>query len=214
MSETTSEPAEPSSRREITMALLLGLATLGASWSTFEGGKCGGDAQNAYTVAQTAYSAALTSSITGIQYTLADGFGMMLVDSHRMMAQEGSEPEAHRKVAQRLERKYVDENMAKALRDVDDIADADTSAYEADLAKEAEELAARGDTVLQQARYFNEKGDRFEMVALSFTLVLFFGGMAPVFRRPGVQKAMIGLSAVLLVAATVRLFLLMAEKAP
>jgi hypothetical protein len=203
-----------SSAREVLMAIILGLGTVGASYASYQSGQCSGDSQNYYTASQISLSAALTGSVNAMELFTTEAVGLMIADSHRMMAEEGVSPAQNRKVADRLEQKYLDKRLVKGTRGAKRFDEVDTDAYETEAIEEADQLTKQGEKQITKAKYFNEKGDRFQMVSLFYTLVLFFGGLAPVFKRPAIQSAMTSISILLLAAATVRLWILVVEKVP
>ncbi len=200
--------------REIVIAFILGCGTIGASYGSYLSGQCSGSSETYYTASQISLSAALTGSVNAMELFTTEAVGLMIADSHRMMANEGVNPEANRKVADRLESKYLDERLVKGTRGAKKFEDVNTDAYEAEATEEADELTVQGEKQIARAQYFSDKGDRFQMASLGFTMVLFFGGMAPVFKRPALQNAMIVVSLALLVTAAVRLGMLIAEHPP
>jgi len=215
MAKTEAEQAESSGTwREILLAFVLGLATLGVSFCTFQSGLASGESLNYYVASQTTFGASLSSVVTAVQFATTESFGLMLADSHRKMAEEGINPVENRRVADKLEKRYVDERIVKAARKVATMDELEVPEYEEEITQDSDDLTTDGAKQLEKARYLSDKGDRFEMASLYFTLVMFFGGMGAVFRKAKVQNAMIVLSVVLLVVSTVRMATLMSEKMP
>lgn len=76
-------------------------------------------------------------------------------------------------------------------------------AYQAHIAADAERLEHEAGNVFQQGAEANEIADRYVSVAIIFSMVMFFAGIAPQFKVKPVRRALMVLAGVVCVAGIV-----------
>jgi hypothetical protein len=78
-------------------------------------------------------------------------------------------------------------------------------AYQRELFAESERLRGEAETAFDEAADANEKSDEFVLATVSFASVLFFAGIAPKFRSPRIEIALVGMAVLMLIVGIVQI---------
>ena len=108
-------------------------------------------------------------------------------------------PEAEEKQAA-LQEEMLEKAMEKDL--------AKDENYRQEMLAKSQSLFDEAEKTFKEGQAANETGDKFQLIAVIFAISLFFGGIVQVFRNNRVRWAILGVSGVFLIGATIYLLTL------
>ena len=200
MSDTFVEsPADAAdSWQQLIAAILLGLAATFTAISAYEASLLDGEALQGYTNSTRTLSDANAFYAQGNQTTAMD---QQLFVSYATAVEQGDTELAD----------YLKTLMRPALRDgiawwednddaVTPLDESDENPYQVEDFAEAYDLENQAGREFKKAVRADNQGDKFELSTVLFALTLFFGGISTVFQRRAVSRALLGISAITLVA--------------
>ena len=126
----------------------------------------------------------------------------------------GDKAKVDAEIAQSIEEEFMEDRLKEALVWADEesakkktrVHPTDSDAYALELFGEALDTEAESTKMFEKARKANDMGDKFTLITVYFTIVLFFSGITTAFKRDPVKLTMLALSAVFLAYTTVKLF--------
>lgn len=205
-----SEPAESTTERErwleIAAALLLSLATLGIAWSGYQAASWSGLQARRYTQASTARAFANQASTLASQDRTQD-----LLNFNRWLEVYTA---GNTELADLYERRFRDEFRPAFERWLADDPIHNEDAIPSPLLEKnyvlakmvkADKLNVLGDLRFEQGKEATEHADDYVFVTVFFAIVLFFAGISLRFTWLPMRLLILGLGAVILVYAGIRL---------
>jgi hypothetical protein len=205
-----SEPAESTTERErwleIAAALLLSLATLGIAWSGYQAAKWSGIQARRYTQASTARAFANQASTLASQDRTQD-----LLNFNRWLEVYTA---GNTELADLYERRFRDEFRPAFERWLAEDPIHNQDAIPSPLREKnyvlakmvkADKLNALGDVRFEEGKEATEHADDYVFVTVFFAIVLFFAGISLRFTWLPMRLLILGLGAVILVYAGIRL---------
>lgn len=203
---------------ELVIAMLLGLASIVTAWASFQASLYDGEMSAANTRAGVLSAEAESLYLEGNQQYLSDG---QLFDRlTELRIQSTSADAAAAAVAAEtidvLTFQSMSEDFAAAVEWADAENEADPEmfthpqgdeAYLATLFGEYEEVKAQADTELANSSKFNDLGDQLTLNTVLLAISLFLFGIAAILRTYRTRLLITGVSAVVMVVATVLTFI-------
>ncbi|MBC9927792.1 MULTISPECIES: hypothetical protein [unclassified Leucobacter] len=203
---------------ELVIAMLLGLASIVTAWASFQASLYDGEMSAANTRAGVLSAEAESLYLEGNQQYLSDG---QLFDRlTELRIQSTSADAAAAAVAAEtidvLTFQSMSEDFAAAVEWADAENEADPEmfthpqgdeAYLATLFGEYEQVKAQADTELANSSKFNDLGDQLTLNTVLLAISLFLFGIAAILRTYRTRLLITGVSAVVMVVATVLTFI-------
>jgi len=197
-------PAESAdSWHQVVAAILLGLAATFTALSAYEADLLDGEALQGYTNSTRTLSDANAFYAQGNQTTAMD---QQLFIAYTTAVQQGDTDLAdHLKTLMRpklLEGIAWWEHNDDAVTPMDET---DENPYLVEDFSEAYDLEQDAGKLFKKAVKADNQGDKFELSTVLFALTLFFGGISTVFEKQAVERALLVISSVTLIAGLTQL---------
>lgn len=193
-------------RIDLVAAVLLGLAALGTALAAYLAGLKDGEALEGYTMANT------------LQSQAADRFGeadqLRAFDQLTFLQYEGLRLSGNEDAATRIRDELMSPELIKAVEWYEVQPPEVVSPFEEGSPYAipefaiGEKLADDGAALFATAKQADDTGDMYNLATVVLALALFFGGIATLLGSATIQKALLGISAVALVAGLVQLALI------
>jgi len=197
-------PAETAdSWQQIVAAILLGLAATFTALSAYQASLLDGDALQGYTTSTRTLSDANAFYGQGNQTTAMD---QQLFIAYATAARQGDTDLAD--YLKTLMRPELREGIAWWEENDDAVTaldETDENPHMVEDYSEAYDLEQDAAKLFTAAVKADNKGDKFELSTVLFALTLFFGGISTVFRKVGVSRALLVISAITLAAGVAQL---------
>lgn len=103
-------------------------------------------------------------------------------------------PEAADKISA-LQEQILEKSMEKDL--------AEDETYRKEMLAKSQSLFDEAEVAFKEGQEANELGDKFQLVAVIYAISLFFGGIVQVFHSARMRQAIIGISGMLFITATI-----------
>jgi hypothetical protein len=204
---------------EIVIAVVLGLSTVGAAYAAYQASLYGGSALDAYSLVLVKTNDTNAAHLKADQALTMD---MLSYNQYKALtlAIAQAKNEKDQDTAYGIAQVFKDENLsgtfAKAVTWSDEkdlkekvyVSPLTYQPYLDELEEPSRKLAAERDRALSTARQLNDTGDQFTLMTVLFTIVLFFTGIAAVFKRDPVKITLLVVATLLLVVTAGRLFTL------
>ena len=190
--------------QQVIAAILLGLAATFTAISAYQASLLDGEALKGYTASTRTLSDANAFYGQGNQTTAMD---QQLFISYATARHEGNDSLADHLLT--LMRPELREGIAWWESNEDAVTaldDTDTNPHRVEDYSEAYELEKEAGEAFEIAVKADNQGDKFELSTVLFALTLFFGGISTVFQKQAVSRALLGISALTLVAGLAQLF--------
>lgn len=214
-----SQPDARSERRgymiELVTALVIGAATVGAAWATYQESLYGGQSLDSYNAGIAKLADSNTKNLEAAQGYTFDMITWMEWQSRTIAAEKlrGDAAKTEQEIADAILTDFMEERMKNALVWAEEQSEkqkrfvhpTDSDEYAVSLFGDAFTAKDESDKAIDAARQANETGDHYTLVTVFFTIVLFFAGIATVFKREPIKTAMLAMAIVLLVGTGVRL---------
>lgn len=203
---------------EVLTAIVLGLATVGAAFAGYQSSLYGGASLDQYNIGVAKTNDANAKMLEASQGYTFDMITWMEWQSRMISAdkQDGAQAKLDGEIAKEIEDDFMEERLKEALIWSDKESEkkktfvhpTESPEYAAALFAETFDLEDQSKRAIAGARRANETGDHFTLITVLFTIVLFFGGIATVFKHQPVKLAMLLMSVLLLCVTAVKLFML------
>lgn len=218
--DSTAEEARTERRHyfvELWTAVLLGLATVGAAYAAYQASLYDGNSLDRYSE-----GIAKSAEASGKQLEAQGGFTLDMVTwmewQSRVISAGGGGAQAKSDdiIASSIYEDFMEERLKAALEwsDKESKSRGDFSHptespdYAIELFQPALETQEAAATAMSEARKANDIGDQFTLVTVLYTIVLFFSGIATVFKSDRVKLVLLGMAAILFLATTLKLLML------
>lgn len=222
MQESTESTAAADSKRgyiiEIVTAVVLGLATVGAAFAAYQASLCDGNTLDRYNEGIAKITESSAKQLEAAQSYTFDMITWMEWQSRKISAdkQDGPQAKIDGEIAQEIEDDFMEERLKQALIWSDNetvkqkkyVHPTESPDYAMDLFADTFALQDESKKAIEQAKRANDLGDQFTLTTVLFTIVMFFSGIATVFKRDAVKMTMLVLATLLLVATAAKLFML------
>ncbi len=211
MSESAASPTDAQRERrsyiiEILTAILLGLASIGAAYAAYQASLYDGNSLDKYSE-----GISKAGEASGKQLEAQGGFTLDMITwmewQSRIIANGPNDV-----VAQSIYDDFMEERLKLALEWSEKESKGKTYAHPMDSPDYAVELFSPAITVqetsaaaMAEARKANDTGDQFTFVTVLYTIVLFFAGIATVFKRDPVKLSLLVMGLALFVLSTFKL---------
>lgn len=219
--DEANQPTEAKAERrsygiEVITAIVLGLATVGAAFAGYQSSLYGGESLDNYNIGVAKVSESNAKVLEASQGYTFDMITWMEWESRTISAekQDGAQAKIDGEIAQAIEDDFMEERLkdalkwssAETIKTKKFVHPTESPEYAMQLFGESFELQDSSKKAIDDARRANRTGDQFTLTTVLFTIVLFFGGIATVFRHVPVKLAMLVLSVALLGVTAVKLF--------
>ncbi len=204
---------------EVLLAVVLGLSTVGAAYAAYQAARYDGNALDAYSDSLVKTNDTNAAELQASQKLTMDMLSFNQFKALQLATAQAKTPEDQQTVYA-ISVVFQDESFsgtfAKAVKWSEDtyeqkkevVSPAKYEPYVKELEAPALEIRKQRDVALDTARNFGEMGDQFTLMTVLFTIVLFFTGIAAVFKRDPVKITLLVAASVLLLATAARLFTL------
>ena len=205
------------SRIEMIVAIFLGITALLTAWATWIGSLHGGNQSTNYTKSNNLSSEGNSEYNSGLQTYLSDlmAWNEMLNYYFDIEIALLNEKEEEAELIQTKLDAYVDQNASEIMSEgldwmqQDDV-DADTPFEMPGLIDKyfetANELLEESQALLEQGQQDNTNGDKFGLVTVIYSLVLFMLGIIGIFKKLPNRKVVLIIAVIGLVLATIYMF--------
>lgn len=205
------------SRIEMIVAIFLGITALLTAWATWIGSLHGGNQSTNYTKSNNLSSEGNSEYNSGLQTYLSDlmAWNEMLNYYFDIEIAQLNEKEEEAELIQTKLDAYVDQNASEIMSEgldwmqQDDV-DADTPFEMPGLIDKyfetANELLEESQALLEQGQKDNTNGDKFGLVTVIYSLVLFMLGIIGIFKKLPNRKVVLIIAVIGLVLATIYMF--------
>lgn len=205
------------SRIEMIVAIFLGITALLTAWATWIGSLHGGNQSTNYTKSNNLSSEGNSEYNSGLQTYLSDlmAWNEMLNYYFDIEIALLNEKEEEAELIQTKLDAYVDQNASEIMSEgldwmqQDDV-DADTPFEMPGLIDKyfetANELLEESQALLEQGQKDNTNGDKFGLVTVIYSLVLFMLGIIGIFKKLPNRKVVLIIAVIGLVLATIYMF--------
>lgn len=200
---------EKSTKLEITITVLLGIATILGATAAFFAALWGGEQNSNYTKSISETSHANTIHLEALNeyssFEMGDLKDDIIYSEWKNNVQKGDKEDAQ----------YFFTKLSEGLQK--DLADnpADVSEYEKEQEekltsimtrfKESVENHKKAEELLQKGQDANKNGDDFTLCTVLFTVVLFFLGLASLKTKGSIQKAYVIMASIVLLLSIIRM---------
>lgn len=205
------------SRIEMIVAIFLGITALLTAWATWIGSLHGGNQSTNYTKSNNLSSEGNSEYNSGLQTYLSDlmAWNEMINYYFDIEIALLNEKEEEAELIQTKLDAYVDQNASEIMSEgldwmqQDDV-DADTPFEMPGLIDKyfetANELLEESQALLEQGQKDNTNGDKFGLVTVIYSLVLFMLGIIGIFKKLPNRKVVLIIAVIGLVLATIYMF--------
>lgn len=203
---------------EIFAAVLLGLATVGAAYGAFQASLYDGNSLDKYSEGISKVAEASGSQLQAAQEYTLDMVTWMEWQSRMISAdkEDGDQAKVDNEIAESIENQFMEDRLTEALiwaaeehkRTKEYVHPTESPAYQEALLQESFDIYEASQEAMEVARKSNGMGDQFTLTTVLYTIVLFFTGIATVFKHDKVKLTLLAMSTLLFLATTVRLFML------
>ncbi|MBX7132803.1 MAG: hypothetical protein K1X67_09025 [Fimbriimonadaceae bacterium] len=204
---------------EVLLAIVLGLSTVGAAYAAYQASRYDGNALAAYSESLAKTNDTNAAELRAAQRLTMDMLGFNQFKALQLATAQAKTP-ADQQTVYAISVVFQEESFsgtfAKAVQWSEDeyekkkqvVSPADYEPYVKELEAPALAIRKERESALDDARSFGDLGDQFTLMTVLFTIVLFFTGIAAVFKRDPVKITLLVAASVLLVATAARLFTL------
>ncbi len=213
------DPAAAAEKRgymiEVITAILLGLATLSAAYAAYQASLYDGNSLDKYSDGITKSSEASGKALEAQGGFTLDMITWMEWQSRVISSTEPGNVQAKADglIAENIYNDFMEERLKVALEwsdkqsegKKDFVHPTESPEYAAELFSGAIESQEQAALAIKEARKANDIGDQFTLVTVFYTIVLFFAGIATVFKRDPVKFALLGMGIVLFLFSTVKM---------
>lgn len=202
--------AEKATKIEITITVLLGVATVLGAFAAYCAALWGGNQQSFYTQSLAETNRANTIYLEALNDLT--GFGMNdfkddIIYSEWKKNAERNDPDAlyfFGKLSEGLQKDLQDDNPSD-MSEYEKEQIRDLAAIETRF-QHSEDTLKSAAVLLQKGQDANKNGDDFTLCTVLFTVVLFFLGIASLKTKQSLQKAYVVIACVILLLSIVRMF--------
>lgn len=214
------ESSAPSDRKgyviELLTALIIGAATVGAAWATYQESLYSGESLDRYNVGIAKLNDANTLNLEANNGFTFDMITWMEWESRTIAAESlrGDAAKVEREIADAISQDFMEERMKDALSWAKEetknqktlVHPTDSDTYAMALFGDTFQAREESDQAIDSARKASATGDQYTLITVFFTIVLFFAGIATVFKRDPIKLAMLVMAVLLLVGTGIRMF--------
>src|SRR5688572_15466684 len=187
---------------EVLSAMILGLAMLGSAWSAYQSGLWGGIqdfriAEAQISGRQAGEKAVFANQLRAIDVVLFERYVSALSENNQQLAQflfERFRPEFKTAAEAWLATKPLKNPAAPRTPFV-------MKEYSLAVEKEMRQLRHEEETKFVEARRANEISDKYLLLTVFFSVVLFLAGITAAFEKRLVQLSLLGVSVILLIVS-------------
>jgi len=221
MSETavTPDPVAAAERRstiiEVITAILLGLATIGAAYAAYQASLYDGNSLENYSIGISKTAEGSGKDAQAMQVLMTDMNLWMEWQSRMISADknDGAQAKIDKEIADTIENNFMSAELQEAIiwsveeseKQKKHIDYTDNEAYALSIFSDSLDFEDKAAAAFATAGKQNGIGDKYMFVTVLFAIVLFFAGIALVFKREGVKLTIILIAAGLFVFSLVRL---------
>lgn len=200
---------------EVVTAVVLGIATMGAAFAAYQSSLYNGSSLDHYSMSLVKSSSANAQTLEAAQNFTYDMITWLEWKSRQVSAAkgEGNQAKVDNEVAQTIERDFMEDRMKSAIawaknesaKNGQLVHPTDSEEYALALMAEAFDTEIEQEAEIEKARKDSSTGDKFTLSTVLFTIVLFFTGIAAVFKRLGLKTVMISIAVVFLLVSLVHI---------
>jgi len=200
---------------ELVTALVIGAATVGAAWATYQESLYSGQSLDRYNEAIAKLEDSNTKNLEALQGYSFDMITWMEWQNHTIAADKSTGPAAkvEKEIADTIFADFMEERMRDALAWAEEesqkqkkvVHPTDSDEYAMSLFGDTFQVREESDQAIEAARKASEVGDQYTLITVFFTIVLFFAGIATVFKRDPIKVAMLIMAVVILVGTGIML---------
>lgn len=200
---------------ELVTALVIGAATVGAAWATYQESLYSGQSLDQYNEGIAKLADSNTKNLEAAQGFTFDMITWMEWQNRTIAAEKlgGTEGRVEQEVADAILADFMEERMQTALVWAEEetkkqkkvVHPTDSDEYAVSLFGDTFQAREESEQAIAEARKASELGDQYTLATVFFTIVLFFAGIATVFKRDPIKLAMLIMAAILLIGTGIRL---------
>jgi hypothetical protein len=197
---TDAGPPEPASTRlEILIAVLLGIAATATAFASFQGAQKGGDSVRSYNEG--------ISALSDANFYFTRDNSQYDVDLQLFRQYDIARAGGDTATARHIREQLMDGNLRAGVREFERSGDdgpptpVDAEAYERPDGDQGAELQEKTDRLFAEARALDDTGDQYELVVVILALALFFFGLAAVLTRRLLRMSLLGIGTVILLVS-------------
>ena len=214
--EEAAKREKAENRLEIIIAIFLGVTALLSAWATWIGSLHGGNQSTNYTRSNNLAAQGNAEYNAAMQIYLSD------IIAWNTIREYAADSEIAEKEGDTEKQQMIDENMkifmlqncSSAMLDAivwagelgEEVSPFDKEGFVDSYFTTANELTAESQALLEQGMNDNLCGDKYGLVAVIYSLVLFLLGIVGIFRKLPNRTLVFGISVVFLIIATVYMF--------
>jgi hypothetical protein len=196
-------PSARAARLELATALLLAFATLGSAWSAYQAARWSGEQAGAYSRASALRAESIRASERAFQ--------LSQIDVTTFVVWALARGQENMRVADFLRERFRREllpaferwrGLGRAKGEIPQGTPFDLPEYRPAAYREAERLTNQAEAAAAEALHANQLSDNFVFAVVLFTTGVFFAGIQTKTSAPWLQNALLGLSAALLLGAS------------